>query len=355
MRATLLAIDDDGIILDMYQAILESSYNLHLASSATEALQFLNSHPRVDLILLDIVMPGTDGYETCRRIRENPLLSDTKIILVSSKMMLEDKLYGYESGADDYITKPFETSELLAKVTVFLRLKNAEEINKIKTNFINILYHETRTPLTSIFGYTALLRQSANLSAEEKQFVDQIQRYGEMVLRSCEKTILLSDLKSATMSIERTRMPVSMFLSDQQKFNEKTSQGKAALQIDIEENLWISADPKLFSFAIDALVENALKFARQGTVVTVTARTAEERIHIEVANDGEKITPERQDDIFEELSIADVAHHQQGHGMSLAIARLIIEAHEGTLSVTNHARGPVFVIDLSLSDVSGPG
>ena len=346
MRATLLAVDDDAIILDMYRAILEDGYNLHLISSATEALKFLDSHPRVDLILLDIMMPGTDGYETCRRIRADPLFSDVKVILVSAKMMLEDKLRGYEIGADDYITKPFEASELLAKVKVFLRLKTAEEINKIKTNFINLLYHESRTPLTSLFGYTALLRQSANLSAEEKQFVEQIQRCGETVLRSCEKTMLLSDLKSDTIAMERSRIPLSIFFSDQQKFKEKTPEEKCAVQIHIEENLWVCADPKLFAVAIDTLVDNALKFAREGTAVTITANAARDRIHIEVANDGDKISPEQQEDIFKELSIADVAHHQQGHGMSLAIARRIIVAHEGTLSVTNHAHGPVFMIDV---------
>src|SRR5687768_14804403 len=167
MKAIILAVDDDAIILETYQAILDNEYNLHFASSAEEALNFLNAHPRVDLILLDIVMPQIDGYETRRRIRENPLFSNVKIILVSSKMRLEDKLHGYEIGADDYITKPFDASELLAKIKVFLRLKTVEEINKIKTNFISLLHHETRTPLTGIFGYTTLLQQSANLRSEE--------------------------------------------------------------------------------------------------------------------------------------------------------------------------------------------
>ena len=101
MKATVLAVDDDAIVLEMYQAILDSAYNLHLTSSAAEALEFLNSRRRVDLILLDIMMPKMDGYEVCRRIRANPLFSDLKVILVSAKMMLDDKLQGYEIGARD--------------------------------------------------------------------------------------------------------------------------------------------------------------------------------------------------------------------------------------------------------------
>ena len=347
MKATILAVDDDVIILDMYQVILEESYNLHLVSSAESALDFLNFHPRVDLILLDIVMPKIDGYQTCRRIRESPLLSGVKVILVSSKMMLEDKLHGYEIGADDYITKPFDASELVAKVKVFLRLKNAEEINKIKTNFINLLNHETRTPLTGIFGYASLLRQSANLTSQEKYFVEEIQRCGETLLRSCEKTLLLSDLKSGTISIDKTRTPLSMFFSDyQQRLKEKTADKQCTFQIQSTEDLWIYVDPKLFGMAIEALLDNALKFARDATVVQVTAKTLNDRLHIEVANEGDKIPLEQQEDIFNELSVQDVAHHHQGHGLSLAIARRVIEAHEGTITVTNHENGPVFIIDI---------
>jgi two-component system, sensor histidine kinase and response regulator len=173
MKPTILAVDDDLIILDMYEAILANEYNLHRTSSAEEALDFLKSRRRVDLILLDIMMPNVDGYETCRRIRENPLLSDVKVILVSAKIMLEDRLHGYEIGADDYVTKPFDASELLAKVKVFLRLKNVEEINEIKTNFINLLHHETRTrsrPYSDTllcFGKVRTLRHKKSTSSRK--------------------------------------------------------------------------------------------------------------------------------------------------------------------------------------------
>jgi two-component system sensor histidine kinase/response regulator len=349
MKATILAVDDDAIILETYQAILDNEYNLHFASSAEEALNFLNAHPRVDLILLDIVMPQIDGYETCRRIRENPLFSNVKIILVSSKMRLEDKLHGYEIGADDYITKPFDASELLAKIKVFLRLKTVEEINKIKTNFISLLHHETRTPLTGIFGYTTLLQQSGNLTAQEKHFLDEIRRCGETLLRSCEKTLLLSDLKSGNIPIEKSRIPLSMYFSDyEQRWQENPADQRCQLRIHSAEGFWIDADPKLFGIVIDTLLDNAVKFARESTVVEVTAKILNDRLRVEVANQGEKVLPERQEEIFNELSVQDVAHHHEGQGLSLALARRVIEAHEGTLTVANHADGPVFVIDMKL-------
>jgi two-component system sensor histidine kinase/response regulator len=345
-KGTILAVDDDEIILEMYRAILEHAYDVHLTSSGEEALDFLAAHPRLDLILLDIIMPKIDGYETCRRIRQNALFTDVKVIFVSSKMLVEDKLQGYEIGADDYLTKPFEGNELLAKIKVFMRLKKAEEINKIKTNFINLLYHETRTPLTSVFGYAALLRQSPNLTSQEGYFVEQIQRCGETILRSCEKTMLLSNLKSGNVLVERARIPLSIFLSDQQKFQEKSSDTRLEIRIRGDDDLWIDVDPKLFGIVIDTLLDNALKFACPGTTVEVTVKLLKDRVRIEVANEGSHITSEQEEIIFSEFAVQDVSHHHEGPGLSLAIARRIIEAHDGTLTVTNHATGTAFVIDM---------
>jgi two-component system sensor histidine kinase/response regulator len=347
MRPTILAVDDDPIILDMYQAILAEAYNLCLVSSGEEALDFLNSHPRVDLILLDILMPGMDGYEVCQRVRQTPLFSHVKLILVSSKMMLDDRLRGYRIGADDYITKPFEGSELLAKVKVFLRLKTAEEIDRIKTNFITLLTHEARTPLTTLLGFAALLQESPTLAEKEKHFVEQIVRCGHVLLRSSEKTVLLSDLKSGTTPIKKETIDLNGFLAERQgKFTRQAEQKNLLFQLRTDADFRINGNPKLLAVAVDALLDNAVKFAREGTIVEVTVKAAQNRIQVEIGNEGEKIPAERHEDIFDELSVHDVDHHHQGHGLSLAIARRIVEAHEGTLSVRNDENGPVFIIDV---------
>lgn len=346
-KETILAVDDDPIILETYRAVLEDQYRIHLAPSSEEALTLLNAHPRIDLVLLDILMPDPDGYEMCRRIRENPLFADLKIIFVSSKTLIDDRLRAYELGADDYLTKPFEASELLAKIAVFMRLKKAEEINKIKTDFINLLYHETRTPLTSIFGYASLLRQSGNLTAQEARFVEHIERCGEMILRSCEKTMLLSDLKSGTIVIEKNRVPISIFLSDQHRSIPKSFGKHRTVHLCGDSNVWVEVDPKLFGIVINTLLDNALKFSYAGTNVEVTIKSTDRSIQIEVANQGDQITPEQQEVIFSEFAVNDLSHHQDGAGLSLAIARRIVEAHDGTLTVTNRGAGPVFTIEIN--------
>jgi signal transduction histidine kinase len=266
--------------------------------------------------------------------------------LVSSKVTLEDRLRGYEAGADDYITKPFEGAELLAKVKVFLRLKDVEEIDRLKTNFITLLTHETRTPLTGILGFAALIRDSPSLGEKENYFLDQIARCAHVLSRLSEKTVLLSDLKTGKIRIEKGKIHLTDILAECHSKLTAAAQGKQLLfSSRIDPDLWIHGDPNLIAIAFDVLLDNAVKFAREGTVVDVAANVKRPHIVVEVANDGEQIPAEHHEDIFDELSVRDVDHLHQGHGLSLAIARRIIESHEGVLSVTNRDNGPVFVID----------
>ncbi|MFH1448163.1 MAG: response regulator, partial [Candidatus Micrarchaeota archaeon] len=117
----ILAVDDNPDSIAIMEELLGEDYDLKTASTGEEALEIaLDFLP--DIILLDIMMPGMNGYEVCQRLREHSALRDTNIIMVSAKVMPQDRLKGYDVGADDYITKPFENEELLAKVCIYLGL-----------------------------------------------------------------------------------------------------------------------------------------------------------------------------------------------------------------------------------------
>jgi diguanylate cyclase (GGDEF)-like protein len=124
----ILAVDDNPTNLQIIAEVLEDlegGVQLCLASCGEEALELFGEH-RPEIVLLDIMMPGIDGYETCRRIREASHGACTKIVMLSAKALSEDRLAGYEAGADDYLAKPFDHEELLAKIRVFLRLQSVE-------------------------------------------------------------------------------------------------------------------------------------------------------------------------------------------------------------------------------------
>jgi C4-dicarboxylate-specific signal transduction histidine kinase len=125
-RCRILIVDDESRNRRILDEVLEGDFVTRLTDSGEAAIQAILEGFIPDIVLLDISMTGIDGYEVCRRMRANPSLSHTKIILVSGKAMLEERLKGYDSGADDYLCKPFISEELHAKVRVFQRLVGVE-------------------------------------------------------------------------------------------------------------------------------------------------------------------------------------------------------------------------------------
>jgi two-component system, sensor histidine kinase and response regulator len=180
-KQPVLVVDDEPRNLRMMEAILGDEVDLRLTASGEQALEILKEFIP-DLVFLDVMMPGLDGYEVCQKIRENPLMEFTRIILVSGKVMVEERLKGYQAGADDYFTKPFVPKELQAKVKVFLRLTRAERAqkelnleleNKVRTRTEQLLIseraafigthtaeiiHNLNNPLTILSGNLVLLK-----------------------------------------------------------------------------------------------------------------------------------------------------------------------------------------------------
>ena len=118
-KSKILSVDDNPDNNEIIQEILCDDYEVRIAASGEEALQ-IASEFKPDLILLDIMMPGIDGYETCRRIKADSSLKDAVIIMVSAKDQVDEKVEGYEVGAFDYITKPFTEEDLINSIEFFL-------------------------------------------------------------------------------------------------------------------------------------------------------------------------------------------------------------------------------------------
>ena len=128
-KRKILAVDDNSINLAVIEELLGNQYNLMTVSTGIEAIKMAHEF-QPDLILLDIMLHGMNGYEVCQEIRESSSLSHTKIIMVSAKAMTSDRLKGYQIGADDYLAKPFDGEELLAKIRTLLPPKPIEAISE---------------------------------------------------------------------------------------------------------------------------------------------------------------------------------------------------------------------------------
>lgn len=135
---TILVIDDDELVSRTLQRALKMyDYNVMVANSGTEGLQLARRHTP-DLFVLDVVMPGTDGYQVCRQVRGDPILKDTPILFLTAKSKDEDKIEGFRAGGDDYLSKPFNMEELQLRIRAILRRMSSDTLEENKATHVQV-------------------------------------------------------------------------------------------------------------------------------------------------------------------------------------------------------------------------
>jgi DNA-binding response OmpR family regulator len=206
MTGRILIVEDDKNLANAEQDILEAAgYEVLYAPHGPAALDLL-AQQTVDLVLLDVMMPHMDGYEVCRRLREDQDTSRLKIIMVTARGSTEETVTGLDAGADDYLPKPFEVPELLARVQAQLRLRELQErlVDMAKAATVGqmaiTLSHEINNPLTSILGHARLLQEtlqsqpsiSADVLASLQAIENEAQRIQSVMeqLRRIEKPVV---------------------------------------------------------------------------------------------------------------------------------------------------------------------
>lgn len=152
-ESTILVIDDTPDILNLVMELLKNEYNLKLISNPKKALDLLKNRPKIDLILLDVMMPGINGYEMCKLIKYNQTYAQTPIIFLTALEKISDIVKGFECGVVDYITKPFIPEVLKARIKTHIELKHLHDsMIKDLEEKENLLYRQSRmTTLGEMF------------------------------------------------------------------------------------------------------------------------------------------------------------------------------------------------------------
>lgn len=344
----ILIVDDIVQNIEIIKTFLEDTYILDSAESGEEALQKVPIF-KPDLILLDIKMPGMDGYEVCQAIRENEEYNHIRIMMVSALTMIEERLKGYESGADDYITKPFIAEELEAKINVFLNLKRTTEVDKLKSDLLALFSHETRTPLNTIIGMSSLLIEDEEIDEETKNTISMIYESGNQLHQFVEKTSFLCNLKSSQ-SIEKTKEKVLSQLNNVFASQQACAAAKGIeISCDVDSELQIEGDWFMLYEVIGYLIHNAVKFSPENGKISVTQERGEGFINLVFSDQGPGIEPDWISKIFDEFAIQDLMHHQKGQGLSLAISKHVMRLHDGYITGENSPdQGAVFSLGFPL-------
>jgi CheY-like chemotaxis protein len=242
----ILVVDDMTQNLQILMSILEKvGYNISFALSGKQTLERLTK-VKPDLILLDLMMPDLDGLEVCKRLKVNPDWCDIPVIFLTASHEPDKLLEAFEKGAVDYVTKPFKTAELLARVKTHLELKqtrdelknmteeleiardSALELSNLKSQFLANMSHEIRTPMNGVLGMTDLLLNT-ELNQQQRDYLKILRGSGEDLLKLIEDILEISKLEMGATKLSYTSFDLRELLKEiSLKFEPQVNQ-----------NLWI--------------------------------------------------------------------------------------------------------------------
>jgi signal transduction histidine kinase len=344
-KNTILVVDDNptnlGVIVDYLKAY---GFNLMVARSGTIALKRIEYvHP--DIILLDVMMPGIDGFETCSRLKTNEATKDIPVIFMTALASIEDKVKGFELGAVDYVTKPLQQEEVLARVTTHLGLREANrklvELNATKDKLFSIVAHDLKAPFNPLLGMSELLYRQADTASREE-----IKETGQCIHRSARGVYNLLDNLLQWAQMQQGRMEYRPVEFELKKVAEQTinllaenAAGKEInLQSTVAEEAMVYADEYMLDTIIRNLTSNALKFTSKGGQVTISAEPNDSSpgfAEVSVSDTGVGISKEDLDKLFklEVHYTTEGTAKEKGTGLGLIICQEMIELNGGQVWV----------------------
>lgn len=331
----ILVVEDDKILQSNIADLLHSEgYKVLSANNGLEALNYFKEEIP-DLIISDIMMPMMDGFELIKRTQLNPATSIIPFIFLTAKVDELDVRYGMNSGADDYLTKPFKAKELLDAVSTRLKKREnaARHFEEMKIEIASKVPHELRTPLVSIFGFSDLILDEINNLTQEEiiKYVTSIKQAGKRIYERVEKFLIYTEVELLIRGmLHGDRIKNETYLINQEEIEwnfrnrvEEMGRGKDFF-ISIEDcTLCIAKD--YLMILINELLENAAKFSKPGTTIKFFGYNENEYYEIVVIDEGCGIKQEEIEQIkaFQQFERDD--YKRDGIGLGLAIVKKILE------------------------------
>ena len=365
--ARILVVDDNEANRLLAQNTLEDEgYRIVLAPGGAEGIAAFETE-RPDCVLLDIRMPGLDGFAVCERIRALPHGSAVPVLFLTASRDVETFDRALRAGGDDFLTKPIRPTELVVRVQSALTLRRLRvdllehyellkrqrddllRLQLQKERLTSFVAHDLKNPVSSIDLHAQVLLRQTGLPANARVSAGQIRAEARQLNRMILNLLDLAKADEGQLSPRRSDFDPRVLLDEVFAELEANARSRKVTVESVLETDRIHADEDLFRRILANLVENAIRYAPAGTSIRVTASGVVDGTELRVADEGSGIPPEMRDKIFEAFVQVDAGERlatRGGRGLGLTFCKVAVEAHGGRIWVEDGAPGAVFCVRL---------
>jgi two-component system sensor histidine kinase/response regulator len=333
----------------LIRATLAATCEVVEAGNGPEALALLKGRA-VDLVLLDVMMPGMDGFECCRLIKEGQQ-GYLPVVLVTALGEQSDKNRGLEAGADDFLTKPVDRRELLLRTRAFLRLRDQDRIihrqlDEVKTlqaqkdDLVALLVHDLRSPLAGVVAHLQMLEE--DLTGRPKADVQQALKAADVALRRLEETLQVRLLEEGELKVHRKPVALGRVIEETLAEASPIARRKnVILKASLEQAPTADVDEALVRRSVENLLSNALKYTPAGADIMVTVSSVATGVSIAVADRGPGVPDALKSGMFEKFGSIEVkkGSPRKGFGLGLYLVKLVAQGHGGAITVEDREGG----------------
>lgn len=355
-KAKILIVDDQLENLRLLAEILiGQGYEIRKAINGSTALMGVEAFAP-DLILLDVNMPELDGYQVCQKLKSNRVTRNIPIIFLSASDQINDKVKAFEVGGVDYITKPFQVLEVLARVKTQIKVKR---FHQIRENFSKTIVHDLKNPLSVItIGSSALLRRKC-LTDKNLEILKVINSNSQRLDSLLNDLLMVAKMDADRLILHKSEVVITELLTNiLKRFKIAAQEKKIKLVSAIPKSPQIVlVDINLLQRAIENLLSNAIKFSKSNSQIEVRIdyeenqegndSPSQSQFAIKVIDQGIGIKPELRQQIFECYSTGEYVGGVTQIGLGLSFCKMVAEAHQGEILVEdNHPQGSIFTLRL---------
>jgi len=337
----ILIIDDMPANLALLGHILKNiGYRVRPVPNGQLALKVAEKE-KPDLIFLDIMMPDMDGFEVCRKFKENPELNDIPIIFISALNDTENIVKALNSGGSDYITKPFKAEEVRARaathIKLYLQAKELLKANAEKDRFFSIIAHDLKSPFSNFLGVTQTLEEMLpQLTMDEiREFASSMRKSATTLYRLLENLLQWSRIQRGLIPYEPKELQVNSLIAECVSMFKDTAKNKEIkIFLDIPENLKVYADENMLQTVVRNLLSNALKFTPRGGKIFINAETLdEEYIEVSIRDTGIGMPLSIVNNLFriDVKTNRDGTEGEPSSGLGLLLCKEFVEKNKGKI------------------------